>query len=82
MKVMLSLCLTRQDAGEECGAGDGSTAKHILNFDTRRIFRTRLNPLVKSPRYLLPGGYALAQLVETLYMPEDRGFDSQWCHWD
>jgi hypothetical protein len=26
-------------------------------------------------------GYAVAQLVEALrYKPEDRGFDSRWCH--
>jgi hypothetical protein len=28
-------------------------------------------------------GYAVAQLVESLrYKPEDRGFDSQWSHWN
>jgi hypothetical protein len=27
--------------------------------------------------------YLLAQLVEALrYKPEDRGFDSRWCHWN
>jgi hypothetical protein len=26
-------------------------------------------------------GHAVAQLVEVLrYKPEDRGFDSRWCH--
>jgi hypothetical protein len=26
---------------------------------------------------------AVAQLVEALrYKPEDRGFDSRWCHWN
>jgi hypothetical protein len=25
----------------------------------------------------------VAQLVEALrYKPEDRGFDSRWCHWN
>jgi len=28
-------------------------------------------------------GYAVAQLVEALRCkPEDRGFDSRWCHWN
>jgi hypothetical protein len=28
-------------------------------------------------------GFAVAQLVEALcYKPEDRGFDSRWCHWN
>jgi hypothetical protein len=28
-------------------------------------------------------GYAVAQLVETLYYkPEGRGFDSRWSHWN
>jgi hypothetical protein len=28
-------------------------------------------------------GHAVAQLVEALhYKLEDRGFDSQWCHWN
>ena len=27
--------------------------------------------------------YAVAQSVEALcYKPEDRGFDSRWCHWN
>jgi hypothetical protein len=27
--------------------------------------------------------YAVAQLVEALcYKPEDRVFDSRWCHWN
>ena len=29
------------------------------------------------------GGHTVAQLVEALrYKPEDRGFDSRYCHWD
>ena len=28
-------------------------------------------------------GHAVGQLVEALrYKPEDRGFDSRWCHWN
>jgi hypothetical protein len=28
-------------------------------------------------------GHAVAQLVDALrYKPEDRGFDSRWCHWN
>jgi hypothetical protein len=28
-------------------------------------------------------GHAVAKLVEALcYKPEDRGFDSRWCHWN
>jgi len=28
-------------------------------------------------------GHAVAQFVEALrYMPECRGFDSRWCHWN
>ena len=28
-------------------------------------------------------GHAAAQLVEALrYMPEGRGLDSRWCHWN
>jgi hypothetical protein len=28
-------------------------------------------------------GHAVAQLVEALsYIPECRGFDSRWCHWN
>jgi hypothetical protein len=28
-------------------------------------------------------GHAVAQLVEALgYIPEGRGFDSRWCHWN
>jgi len=31
----------------------------------------------------LEDGHAVAQLVEALcYKPEDRGFDSQQCHWN
>jgi len=31
---------------------------------------------------ILPG-HAVAHLVEALrYKPEDRGFDSRWCHWN
>jgi hypothetical protein len=27
--------------------------------------------------------YAVVQLVEALrFKPEDRGFDSRWCHWN
>jgi len=34
--------------------------------------------------YITAGmGYAVAHLVEPLcYMPEGRGFDSWWCHWN
>jgi hypothetical protein len=29
------------------------------------------------------GTLLVAQLVEALrYKPEDRGFDSRWCHWN
>ena len=29
------------------------------------------------------GWHAVAQPVEALgYMPEGRGFDSRWCHWN
>jgi hypothetical protein len=32
--------------------------------------------------YLQKMGHAVAQLVEALrYKPEDRRFDSRWCHW-
>jgi hypothetical protein len=32
--------------------------------------------------YLDRGKLLVAQLVEALrYKPEDRGFDSRWCHW-
>jgi hypothetical protein len=32
---------------------------------------------------LMVGGYAVAQWVEALhYIPEGRGFDSQWSHWN
>ena len=28
-------------------------------------------------------GHVVAQLVEALHhKPEDRGFDSRWCHWN
>jgi len=28
-------------------------------------------------------GHVVVQLVEALrYMPEDRGFDFRWCHWN
>jgi hypothetical protein len=33
--------------------------------------------------YLRTTGHAVARLVETLrYMPEGRGFDFRWCHWN
>jgi hypothetical protein len=36
-----------------------------------------------SPFEWKSGGYAAAQLVETLlYKPEGRGFDSRWNHWN
>ena len=32
-------------------------------------------------RTITPRRHAVAELAETLrYKPEDRGFDSQWCH--
>ena len=36
------------------------------------------------PSYLhLFQGYTVAQLVQALrYMPEGRGFNSRWCHWN
>jgi hypothetical protein len=34
-----------------------------------------------SPRSMCGGTLLVAQLVEALrYKPEDRGFDSRWCH--
>jgi len=49
------------------------------------VFVTPLLLLVAVDLPLLPvccKGHAVAQLVEELrYNPEDRGFDSRWCHW-
>jgi hypothetical protein len=38
--------------------------------------------LINTPRFMKVR-HAVAQLVEALrYMPEGRGFDSQWCRWN
>jgi len=37
----------------------------------------------KPPHPNWNGGHVVVQLVEALhYKPEDRGFDSHWCHWN
>jgi hypothetical protein len=63
-----------------------------LNIQVYRSF-TRLSGACKNlssvflvgflKQFFLFLGHAVAQLVETVwYMPEGRGFDSRWCHWN
>jgi hypothetical protein len=60
----------------------------LIEVTTRDIVKTlasnmeALMPVINL-RGLLTVGHAVVQLVEALrYKPEDRRFDSRWCHWD
>jgi len=56
-----------------------------LEFGGAQLQRSGINEICFLTRYVTSSGGTLlvAQLVEALrYKSEDRGFDSQWCHWN
>jgi len=58
----------------------GIVTSYVLYYGTS-AFRIRNG--YRQLLYLASGTLLVAQLVEALrYMPEGRGFDSQWCHWN
>ena len=52
----------------------------ITNISTKK---PELSPMKFNIFKAILNGHAVAQSVEALrYKPEDRGFDSRWCHWN
>ena len=48
---------------------------HISSRSTRIFSNNVRHPVTK--------GHTVAQLIEALrYKPEDRGFETRWCHWN